>query len=215
MKKILLAFVFLISGLSLKAQSTYVRFETSLGNITVMLYDATPKHRDMFLAAVKKGVYTDAQFNRVIKDFVSQGGELDDSILNQEKQHPEWGAKRLPAEIIPPLYHKKGALGAGRDDNPDKASYFNQIYFVAGKPQTDEQLDAVEEKRKVNMPEMRRALYKKTGGTPRLDGDYTVFGEITEGMEVADAINGVSTDKNDVPLKPVKFTVKVIRQKKL
>lgn len=113
------------------------------------------------------------------------------------------------------MYHKKGALGAGRDDNPDKASYFNQIYFVAGKQQTDEQLDAVEEKKKIKMAEQQRALYKKTGGTPRLDGDYTVFGEITEGMEVADAINGVSTDKNDVPLTPVKFSIKVIRQKKL
>jgi len=107
MKKLLFVFVFLISSFSLMAQSTYVRFETSLGNITVMLYDATPRHRDMFLTAIKKGVYTNAQFNRVIKDFVSQGGELDDTILNREKLQPELGAKRLPAEIIPPCTTKK------------------------------------------------------------------------------------------------------------
>jgi cyclophilin family peptidyl-prolyl cis-trans isomerase len=213
MKKLSLALTLICCCLATAAQSTYVRFETSKGNITVMLYDATPRHREMFLKSIRRGVYTNAEFNRVIKGFVSQGGDLDDTILNREKRHPELEAKRLPAEIIPTLYHKNGALGAGRDDNPQKASYSTQIYFVTGKPQTDAQLDAVELKKKINMPVSRRELYKTLGGTPHLDGDYTVFGEITEGMEVADAINRVATNKDDVPLTPVKFTVKVIRKK--
>lgn len=214
MRKLFLVPVLVCFCLAAAAQSTYVRFETSKGNIIVMLYDATPRHRDMFVAAVKKGVYTNAEFNRVIRGFVSQGGELDDTILNREKRHPELGAKRFPAEIVPALFHKKGVLGAGRDDNPEKASYFSQIYFVTGKPQTDAQLDAIALKKKMDIPGSHRESYKTLGGTPHLDGDYTVFGEITEGMAVADAINSVTTDKNDVPLVPVKFTVKVIRKKK-
>lgn len=195
-----------------KAQSTLVEFTTTKGNITVLLYDATPKHRDMFLKAVKKGWYKNAQFNRVIAGFVSQGGELDDTILNREKRHPEQEVKRFPAELNPAVFHKKGALGAGRDDNPAKASYFTQLYFVAGKKQTDEQLNAIEKKKNRKIPVEQREVYKTTGGTPSLDGDYTIFGEIVKGMEIADAINAVATDKNDVPVTPVFFDVKIIRK---
>lgn len=195
------------------AQSTSVRFLTNKGNITIMLYDETPKHRDMFLKEVKKGSYKNALFNRVIKDFVSQGGELDDTILNREKRDPKKLAPRFAAELKPNLFHKKGALGAGRDDNPEKASYFTQIYLVAGKKQSDAQLDALEKKKNRKIPAAQRELYKTIGGTPHLDGDYTIFGEITEGMEVADAINSVAADKNDVPLNPVIFNVVVLPKK--
>lgn len=180
-----------------------------------MLYDETPAHREMFLKAVKDGRYNRAAFNRVIKSFVSQGGELDDTILNREKQFPELGAKRLPAEIRQGLFHKKGALGAGRDDNPDKASYFTQIYFVAGKPQTDAQLDAIEQKKGRAIPASQRAVYKSIGGTPHLDQDYTLFGEIVEGMDVADAINAVATDKNDVPLEAVTFSTVILSKQEV
>ncbi|HMI02079.1 MAG TPA: peptidylprolyl isomerase [Pedobacter sp.] len=212
MKKALLLLYLLFCTLVLGAQSIHVLFETGKGNIKVMLYDETPKHRDMFLKAVKKGVYKNAEFNRVIKDFVSQGGELDETILNREKRHPELGVKRFPAELKPTLFHKKGALGAGRDDNPDKSSYFSQIYLVAGKVQTDAQLDAAEKKKNRKIPAAQREVYKTIGGIPYLDQDYTIFGEIVEGMEVADAINSVAANKDDVPLTPVIFNVKVIRK---
>lgn len=211
-KKLFLFAFFLACCSAVKAQSVLVEFVTTKGNITVMLYDQTPEHRDMFVKAVKKGWYKNAQFNRVIAGFVSQGGELDDTILNREKRHPELGAKRFPAELPPAVFHKKGALGAGRDDNPEKASYFTQLYFVAGKKYTDEQLDAVEKKKSRKIPAQQREVYKTTGGTPSLDGDYTIFGEIIKGIEVADAINAVETDKNDVPLTPVIFNVKIIRK---
>lgn len=198
----------------LKAQSTFVLFTTNKGEITVMLYDQTPAHSAMFLKAIKGGSYKNAQFNRVIKSFVSQGGELDDTILNREKSNPQFAAKRLPAEIKSTLFHKKGVLGAGRDDNPDKASYFTQIYLVAGKQQTDAQLDAIERKKNRKIPAAQRVVYKTIGGTPNLDQDYTVFGEIVTGMDVADMINAEATDKNDVPLAPIVFSATVLSKQK-
>lgn len=212
MRKLLLLLPLLLCTFVLSGQSVYVLFETSKGSIRVMLYDETPKHRDMFLKTIKKGAYKNAEFNRVIKGFVSQGGELDDTILNREKRHPELGAKRFPAELKPTLFHKKGALGAGRDDNPDKSSYFTQIYLVSGKVQTDAQLDATEKKKNRKIPAAQREVYKTIGGIPYLDQDYTIFGEIVEGMEVADAINAVATNKDHVPLTPVIFNIRVIRK---
>ncbi|MFA4869423.1 MAG: peptidylprolyl isomerase [Pedobacter sp.] len=213
MKNLSLFLLFMLFVIAGKAQSTFVRFATNKGNITVMLYDETPAHRDMFLKSIKRGLYRNAEFNRVIKDFVSQGGELDDTILNREKMNPQLGVKRFPAEIRPSIFHKKGALGAGRDDNPGKASYFSQIYLVVGKKQTDDQLDVIEQKKNRKIPVVQRAVYKTIGGTPHLDQDYTIFGEIVEGMDVADAINRVATDKNDVPLKAVVFNAVVLSKK--
>jgi cyclophilin family peptidyl-prolyl cis-trans isomerase len=213
MKNLSLFLLFMLFVTAVKAQSTFVRFVTNKGNITVMLYDETPAHRDMFLKSIKKGLYKNAEFNRVIKDFVSQGGELDDTILNREKTNLRLGENRLPAEIKPSIFHKKGALGAGRDDNPEKASYFTQIYLVVGKKQTDDQLDAIERKKNRKIPVAQREIYKEIGGVPHLDQDYTIFGEIVEGMDVADAINSVATDKKDVPLKAVIFNPVVLSKK--
>lgn len=205
MKKLIFSIWLTLSATLLQAQSSFVRLETSQGNITIMLYDETPKHKAMFLSCIDKGLYKDAAFNRVIKQFVSQGGELDDTILNREARHPELGIKRFPAELKSQFFHKKGALGAGRDDNAEKASYFTQIYLVSGKKQTDAQLDAIALKKNRKIPANQRAVYKSIGGIPHLDQDYTVFGEIVAGMEVADAINQVPTDKNDSPLIPIIF----------
>ncbi|WP_256007268.1 peptidylprolyl isomerase [Pedobacter deserti] len=195
---------------SIYAQQTLIRLKTTKGDIVLMLYDKTPRHRDMFLREISKGTYRSAAFNRVIKDFVSQAGELDDSILNREQKHPELGRKRLPAEFVDSYIHKAGALGAGRDDNPEKSSYFNQIYLVAGKKFTDLQLDELEKKTGRQLSAAAREIYKTRGGTPHLDGGYTVFGEVVEGMEVASLINGVETDTSDVPLEPVIFEARVL-----
>lgn len=213
MRSFILAFVFICFSGLLKAQSTFVRLVTNKGDITLMLYDQTPKHRDMFLHAIREGIYKDAAFNRVIKAFVSQAGELDDVILDREKQHPENPPKRLAAEIKPNLFHKKGALGAGRNDNPEKSSYLSQIYLVAGKKQSDAQLDAIEAKKGMKFSEKQREVYKTIGGTPHLDGDYTVFGEVVEGMDVADEINSVATNKEDLPLSPVVFKALILLKK--
>ncbi|MCX2449682.1 peptidylprolyl isomerase [Pedobacter sp. PLR] len=213
MKSLLITLGLVLITLIGYTQPRFVRLETNKGNITLMLYEETPKHRDAFLKSIKKGLYNDAAFNRVIKAFVSQGGELDETILDREKLSPEKPLARIPAEIVPALFHKKGALGAGRNDNPEHSSYLTQIYLVVGKPQTDAALDAMEKKKGHQYSLAQRAAYKTIGGIPRLDLDYTVFGEIVEGMEVADAINLSPTDKNDLPLQPITFTPKVLSKK--
>lgn len=206
---------FVLVSLSAYSQSTFVELKTSKGTIVVMLYDKTPMHKQMFINEIKKGTYQKALFNRVIKDFVSQAGELDDSILNREKRNPQKTPLRLPAEINGEFIHKNGALGAGRDDNPEKSSYFNQIYLVSGKVLNDEQLDKLEEKTGKKMSSKTREIYKTQGGVPRLDNDYTIFGEIVEGQSVADQINKVETNNKDVPMKAVVFDAKVLTKWKV
>jgi len=197
------------------AQTSFVRLITNKGNITLMLSDETPLHRDMFLKTIREGLFSNAQFNRVIKSFVSQGGELDETILDREKLHPEIPLQRIPAEIKPSLFHKKGALGMGRNDIPDKSSYLTQIYLVEGKVQTDAQLDKMEQKKGIKFPATQREVYKSIGGIPNLDYDYTIFGEIIEGLEVAEAINAVSTSKTDVPLTPFTFKPVILSKKEV
>jgi cyclophilin family peptidyl-prolyl cis-trans isomerase len=204
---------FTFSSFIVKAQPSFVKLTTNKGDITLMLYEETPKHRDAFLETIKTGFYNEAQFNRVIKSFVSQAGELDDPILDREKLHPETPIRRIPAEFSETLFHKKGALGAGRNDNPDKSDYYTQIYLVAGKVYTDAQLDLLEQKKGRKYPLAQREIYKTIGGTPDLDQDYNIFGEIVNGLEVADAINAVPTDKTDLPLTAVKFKAEILNKK--
>ena len=213
MKNLTIVLVLMLLSVAAKAQGTFVELSTSKGNIVILLYDKTPKHKRMFLKELAKGTYKGASFNRVIKDFVSQAGELDEPILAEEKLHPERKPLRLPAEIDSSLIHKRGALGAGRDDNPQKSSYYNQIYLVSGKIFSDEQLNELEKKTGRKISENNREIYKTVGGVPRLDYDYTIFGEIVEGLDVAEAINKVPTDKKDVPLEPIIFNAKVLGKK--
>jgi cyclophilin family peptidyl-prolyl cis-trans isomerase len=208
-KGITTLFTFLMATTLIWAQSkdVKVKFITSKGDITVVLYKETPLHQAMFLKAIEEGVYDEAVFNRVIKGFVSQGGELDDVILAEEAKRPEKTPRRLPGEFPSRGLHKLGALGAGRDDNPEKASYYNQIYFVTGRIHTAEQLDALEKRKGTSISKEARAIYQDIGGEPRLDGDYTIFGEILEGLEVLHQINTVATGEGDVPLERVTFKV--------
>lgn len=207
----ILTLLLLISA-SAFAQSTFILLKTENSEMLIKLYDQTPKHRDNLILGIQKGWWNNALFNRVIKDFVSQAGELDEPILAREKANPEQKPQRIAAEINPELYHFKGTLAAGRDDNPEKASYLNQIYLVAGKVQTDAQLDAIEEKKGFKYTAEQRKTYKTLGGLPRLDGDYTVIGEIVKGLQLAKQINQVQTNKADLPLEPVTFSLKIINQ---
>lgn len=215
MKLLNLGLVLFFITFTAHAQTSYVRISTAKGDIIVMLYDQTPKHRDNFLKAIKTGMFDGMGFNRVIKDFVSQGGELDETILNREKLHPGQAPQRIAAEIKPELFHKKGALGAGRNDNPEKSSYLDQIYLVEGKIQSDEQLNILEKKTGHKFSTSQRAIYKTTGGTPKLDGDYTIFGEIYSGIKVAEAINTVKTAADDQPLTALNFRLHILSKQEI
>lgn len=206
---VLLLFIVLQLSLSY-GQSRKVVFTTDYGTIKVVLYDFTPKHRDLMLRCIQDSTYHGALFNRIIENFVVQGGEHDIDIARREAADPMAKKPRLSPEFDERAFHKVDALGAGRDDNSEKASFLNQIYFVVGKTVTEEDLRKLEEKKGVKYTYEQRKVYLEKGGQPRLDGDYTVFGEIYEGLDVIMAISRLKTDQQDFPLSPVRFTVSLI-----
>lgn len=210
MKNFFILIVFLFSNLILNAQSHKIAFKTDYGTIKVVLYDFTPKHRDLMLQSIQDSTYQSALFNRIIENFVVQGGEHDIDIAKREAANPTGQKPRLAGEFDSHAFHKIGALGQGRDANPEKASFLNQIYFVVGKKVTEEDLVKLETQKGIKFTEEQREEYLKNGGLPRLDGDYTIFGEIFEGLEVIMEISRLKTDKNDFPLSPVRFSVSVI-----
>lgn len=212
MKSYLLILVLLLIPIQSWAQSHKLQFKTSYGSFKVMLYDFTPKHKQLILDAIKDDVYKDALFNRVIENFVVQGGEHDDDIAQREKKLPINEHYRLPAEFDSRGFHKIGALGAGRDDNPQKASFLNQIYFVVGKPISVVDLDIIEQKKDIEFTKEQRETYLYKGGLPRLDGDYTVFGEVYEGLDVLLKISKLKTNEKDAPLQPVFFEIIEIKE---
>ncbi|WP_159635934.1 peptidylprolyl isomerase [Sphingobacterium composti Ten et al. 2007 non Yoo et al. 2007] len=210
MRYLTLLFVLVFLHQFAVAQSRKIAFKTDYGTIKVMLYDFTPKHRDLMLKSNQDSIYQDALFNRIIENFVVQGGEHDMDIAKREAADSTGNKPRLAGEFDARAFHKIGALGQGRDDNPQKASFLNQIYFVIGKKVTEDHLAKLEAQKGIKFTKEQRGEYLKNGGLPRLDGDYTIFGEIYEGMEVIMAISRFKTDKDDFPLSPVRFSVSVI-----
>lgn len=210
MRTLLFLLFFLFQQAVSFGQSSRLLFKTAFGDVKVMLYDFTPKHRELILTAVKEGTYASSFFNRIISDFVVQGGEHDIDIEKRESADPLKAKPRLAPEFDERAFHKVGALGAGRDDNPMKASFLNQLYFVVGKPVSAEDLDKLEIKKGIKYTALQREHYLKSGGQPRLDGDYTVFGEVYEGLDVLLKISKVKTDRLDYPVAPIEFTLTVL-----
>lgn len=190
-----------------------VTIKTEYGDIKIRLYDETPKHRDNFLKLAKKGYFDSLLFHRVIKNFVIQGGDPDSKNAAPGILLGNGGpGYDIPAEIAPELKHKRGAVGAAResdDVNPQKKSSGSQFYIVVGKKFDEEAILKVEQKYKRKFSKKDRKLYRTTGGTPHLDGNYTVFGEVIEGMDIVDKISQVMTDTNDRPVKDIKMKIKV------
>lgn len=212
MKSYLISFVFFLTHLQFFAQSHKLQFKTSYGNFKVMLYDFTPNHQQLILNAVRNKVYQDALFNRVIDNFVVQGGEHDEDIAEREQKLSKEKHNRLAPEFDSKAFHKIGALGAGRDENPEKASFLNQLYFVVGKPISEDELVALEHKKGIKFNEEQREIYLSKGGLPRLDGDYTVFGEVYEGLDVLLKISKLKTDQKDYPLEAIPFEINEIKE---
>lgn len=184
--------------------------ETSEGNIRIQLYNETPLHRDNFLRLVKAHYYDSLLFHRVIKNFMIQGGNRN---TRQAEFTPEFANLcdsldyTIEAEFrLPKLFHKRGVIAAARegdDVNPQKRSSSTQFYFVWGRKYSERAMEFTESRLDIELtPEMREA-YMTVGGTPHLDGSYTVFGEIVEGLDVVERIQGVETDEGDRPLQPV------------
>ena len=238
---------------------TLVKLETTMGNITVALYNETPKHRDNFIKLVKEGVYDSTLFHRVIKQFMIQAGDPDSKNASDTAMLGSGDVGyTIPAEFNPKFFHKKGVLAAARqgdDVNPEKASSGCQFYIVTGRKFTEPQLLGMENKineqreealfdslARQHMKEiykMRKAgdnagllelqdtleaqareladkeekfrftpeqikAYSTIGGAPHLDGSYTVFGEVTEGMEVVDNIEIAKTNRADRPIENIR-----------
>jgi len=239
---------------------TLVKLETTMGNITVALYNETPKHRDNFIKLVKEGVYDSTLFHRVIKQFMIQAGDPDSKNASDTAMLGNGDVGyTIPAEFNPKFFHKKGVLAAARqgdDVNPEKASSGCQFYIVTGRKFTEPQLLGMENKineqreealfdslARQHMKEiykMRKAgdnagllelqdtleaqareladkeekfrftpeqikAYSTIGGAPHLDGSYTVFGEVTEGMEVVDNIEIAKTNRADRPIENIRI----------
>jgi cyclophilin family peptidyl-prolyl cis-trans isomerase len=190
----------ILAGLSCQAQQkeTTVVIETSMGTIKAILYNDTPLHRDNFIKLVNEGWYNGSPFHRVIKNFMIQGGQNADGRMDP--------GYKVPAEFRENHFHKKGALCAARQGdqvNPQKASSGSQFYIVQGEVFDERKLSFYEERLGKIFSAKQRQAYMTVGGTPHLDGDYTVFGEVIEGLDIVDKIAGVKTGYMDVPVEPV------------
>lgn len=213
----LLAIFLAFTAVTMQAQTVQdmprheVLLETDSGDIRIELFNETPKHRDNFLRLVRSGAYDGVLFHRVIKDFMIQTGDVGSKNAKPGEtvgDTPE--TYTVPAEIcFPKLFHHRGALGAARegdDVNPKRESSATQFYIVWGYKFTDGQLDKVQQRLNERTdstvqltPEVREA-YKTVGGTPHLDGQYTVFGQVIQGLDIVDLIQRQPGDKNDRPL---------------
>ena len=199
------------------AGQTQVVLETTMGNIRLELNEKdTPLHSKNFKELVEKGFYDGVLFHRLAKNFVIQAG--DPNSINAEPGTLLGNAEEpysIPAEICyPKLMHKRGALCMARegdDVNPERASSAYQFYIVYGKKYDNTALDKMQERLDQTTngqiklsPEVRK-IYKTKGGLPHLDGQYTVFGEIIEGMDVVESIQKVDADENGRPLNDVRI----------
>lgn len=189
--------------------------ETNKGCIKIEVFNDVPQHAANFLKLAKEGFYDSLLFHRVIPSFMIQGGDPDSkrSVSKQMLGNGDVGYK-VPAEFkLPTYYHKKGALAAARDNNPEKASSGCQFYIVVGKIFTDADLNNMEQRGHFKYSEQARTDYKTIGGTPHLDGDYTVYGQVVTGQEIVDAISLVPRDTNNRPNEDVRILNIKIKKK--
>lgn len=235
-----------------------VTISTVKGELKLILFNDTPKHKASFIELAQKGAYDSTSFHRVIKDFVVQGGDL------APKEDFEKESRRLiPAEFVPRLFHVRGMLGAARQNtsqNPTKHST-TQFYIVDGEVyeekeirtdidklngslskylydgnhedlinefkelQDEDETDELQKRVLALREEMEEALdmdfentkisqeqiqaYTTIGGVPHLDGEYTIFGKVVDGLEVIDAIADTEVDSLNKPIVPIYMTIKV------
>lgn len=201
--------IMFLSAQNIKKTETMVLIKTTKGDIHIKLYNETPLHRDNFLKLAKEGFYDNVLFHRVIKDFMIQTGDPESVHASADKQLGMGGpGYTIPAEIIPGFYHKKGALAAARmgdNVNPNKESSGSQFFIVQGRTFSDDEIKSFEARSGMKFTKDQWDTYKYVGGTPHLDGAYTVFGEVVKGLNVVEDISYVKCGRGDRPLEDVKI----------
>ena len=194
--------------------TTLVKIITPQGDIIVQLFNQTPLHRDNFIRLVREGFYDGLLFHRVINGFMIQGGDPDsrNAATGVPLGMGDPGYT-LPAEIVPGIYHRRGALAAARlgdQMNPERRSSGSQFYIVQGRVWSHEDLTMMAQQRGLTISEQARKIYTTEGGTPHLDYAYTVFGQVTDGFDVIDRIAASQTDRANRPLQDVSMRVVVL-----
>ena len=193
-----------------------IEIETPLGKMTAVLYDQTPLHRDNFLKLIGQGFYDNLLFHRVINNFMVQGGDPNSRDAKPGQQLGNGGpGYTIPAEFNPALAHTKGALAAARMSdavNPSKSSSGSQFYIVHGRPVDENTLNRTESSKNFHYPKEVKDKYARMGGTPFLDMDYTVFGEVISGLDVLDALAATPTNPGDRPKQDMWMKIKIINK---
>lgn len=216
---VLLSFIFGVVYAQKPEQRAEVTLQTTHGKIVLALYNQTPLHRDNFLRLVDRGFYDGVLFHRIIEKFMIQSGDSTSINVPASEYIPYEGEEpyTIPAEFrFPELFHRRGVLAAARegdDVNPERTSSFSQFYIVWGKFYTPKEMREMQEKVnerenpecRVTFPKEVIDAYEIDGGTPHLDGNYTVFGEVIKGLDVVGAIQAVKTDSLDRPIKDVRI----------
>ena len=206
-----------------KRKDYLVTINTQSGTMRLVLYDQTPKHKANFIKLVSQKFYDSLLFHRVIQNFMIQGGDPTSrkAPAGESLGNGDVGYK-IPAEIVPTLFHKKGSLAAARDNNPEKASNGCQFYVVQGRVWPDDELLKQVDRSRARAPERvfteeQKQTYKTLGGSPHLDGSYTVFGEIIDGLAVVDSIAKRPRDPQDRPKQDIRMTMtgEWVRKKKI
>ena len=194
-----------------KEEFTKVKISTNAGDMVLRLYNKTPQHRDNFIKLVKEHFYDSLLFHRVISQFMIQGGDPKSktSTAGEMLGMGDVGYT-IPAEFDSALYHKRGALCAARTDNPEKASSGCQFYIVHGRKISEGELNNIEQQSGTKYSPAQRMTYKMNGGTPFLDTNYTVFGEVESGMEVVDAIAAAPIDNFKRPVNDIRMRMEIL-----
>lgn len=191
-----------------------VEITTPYGKMVVSLSDKTPGHRDNFIKLVEEGFYNDLLFHRVIDGFMVQGGDPTSRGAGKQAMLGSGGpGYQIPAEFNQELAHVKGALAAARTGdagNPERKSSGSQFYIVSGRPVEERDLDGMQVRKGITYSSETRKAYLENGGVPFLDADYTVFGQVVEGLDVIDAIAKAATDGRDRPIEDVTMQIRVI-----
>lgn len=193
-----------------------VIISTDLGEMKAVLYNETPLHKENFIKLAKEGYFDGCLFHRVIDGFMIQGGDPDSKTAKPGQMLGQGGpGYTIPAEFKQELIHKKGALAAARmadQVNPQKASSGSQFYIAQGKSYTENELNMLSSRMGKAFNKQQMEAYTTVGGVPFLDYEYTVFGEVVEGLEVIDKIAAVEKDRRDRPVQDIKMTIKVVEE---